>query len=91
VRLERRRDAGWLPVASGHTGGDGRLAEWLPEGEPASGVYRLVFDTGGYFAGQERATFYPEVAISFEVGDPAEHYHVPLLLSAFGYTTYRGS
>jgi 5-hydroxyisourate hydrolase len=91
VRLERRKDAGWLPVAAGHTGDDGRLADWLPEGELGSGVYRLVFDTGGYFAGQRRPTFYPEVAVSFEVGDPGEHYHVPLLLNAFGYTTYRGA
>ncbi len=90
VRLERRRDAGWLPVAAGHTGDDGRLADWLAEGEPGAGVYRLVFDTGGYFAAQQRATFYPEVAVSFEVGDPDEHYHVPLLLGPFGYTTYRG-
>jgi 5-hydroxyisourate hydrolase len=54
-------------------------------------VYRLTFGTGGYFAALGVATFYPFVTITFEVRDPAGHYHVPLLLSPFGYSTYRGS
>jgi 5-hydroxyisourate hydrolase len=50
-----------------------------------------VFETGDYFAAQEVSTFYPEVVVVFEVADAAAHHHVPLLLSPFGYSTYRGS
>ena len=71
------------------TDDDGRVAELGPDHLPP-GTYRLRFNTGGYFAGTESPTFYPEVIVSFEVGD-AGHCHVPLLLSPFGYSTYRGS
>jgi 5-hydroxyisourate hydrolase len=92
VRLERRGDDGtWSALATGRTGDDGRLAGWLPEGEPRPGVYQLVFDTGGYFAGRGVPTLYPQVAITFEVDGEARHYHLPLLLSPFSYSTYRGS
>jgi 5-hydroxyisourate hydrolase len=92
VRLERRGDGGtWTELASGRTGPDGRLAGWLPDGEPAAGVHRLSFDTGGYYAGRGETTLYPEVTITFEVTDPGAHYHLPVLLSPFAYTTYRGS
>jgi 5-hydroxyisourate hydrolase len=56
-----------------------------------AGTYRLVFDTGAYFREQELEGFYPQVSIDFEVQDGTQHYHVPLLLSPFGYSTYRGS
>jgi 5-hydroxyisourate hydrolase len=69
-------------VAVAHTDTDGRVAT-LPT--PGTGVYRLVFDLDG------RPGFYPEVVIAFRVTDPAAHYHVPLLLSPFAYSTYRGS
>jgi 5-hydroxyisourate hydrolase len=85
VRLEARGDGGWQHVADGRTDADGRIAGW---GVEAAGVYRLVFATGDYL-GQD--AFYPEAAVAFRVADPAEHYHVPLLLSPFGYSTYRGS
>ncbi|MGW4639749.1 hydroxyisourate hydrolase [Sphaerisporangium sp. NPDC004334] len=78
-------------VGAGVTDGDGRLADWLPEGEPGRGVHRLVFDTGSYFAVSGVAAFYPEVVVTFAIGDPDAHYHVPLLLSPFAYSTYRGS
>ncbi|MFC4532192.1 hydroxyisourate hydrolase [Sphaerisporangium dianthi] len=78
-------------VGSGVTDDDGRLSDWLPEGEPGRGVHRLVFDTGAYFAENGVAAFYPEVVVTFVVADPAAHYHVPLLLSPFAYSTYRGS
>ncbi|MGH3155540.1 MAG: hydroxyisourate hydrolase [Streptosporangiaceae bacterium] len=92
VRLERRGDdGGWTELASGCTGPDGRLSGWLAEGEPAAGVCRLVFDTGAYFAARDVASLYPEVAITFEVGPADQHYHLPLLLSPFAYSTYRGS
>ena len=60
-------------------------------GEPAPGTHRLVFGSGGYFARFGVHTFYPEVVVVFEVVDAAAHHHVPLLLSPFAYSTYRGS
>jgi len=83
VRLELLNDQTWVPIASGTTDGDGRLRDWVPASAWSSGRYRLVFDTGG--------AFFPEVVVVFHVGDPSRHYHVPLLLSPFGYTTYRGT
>ncbi|WP_433272900.1 hydroxyisourate hydrolase [Actinosynnema sp. CS-041913] len=78
VRLERDGE----PVAAGHTGDDGRITGWPSD---AAGVYRLVFDTGPV------APFFPEVVLTFRVTEPGEHHHVPLLLSPFAYSTYRGS
>jgi 5-hydroxyisourate hydrolase len=79
-----------LRVAS--TDADGRVAELLPAGEVlAAGVYRLTFDTGAYFAGAQVETFYPYATVVFRVRDPGRHHHVPLLLSPFGFGTYRGS
>ena len=84
VVLERRADGGWSLVGEGRTNADGRVGELAPAD---AGVYRLTFDTGSYF----EAGFYPQVAVEFRVDDGAGHYHVPLLLSPFGYSTYRGS
>ncbi|MGN2635592.1 hydroxyisourate hydrolase [Nocardia takedensis] len=75
-------------LGTGSTDADGRVARLADDLTPA--VYRLVFDTGGYFAQQRIDTFYPEVSISFAVGEE-RHYHVPLLLSPFAFSTYRGS
>ena len=86
VRLERAGDTGWAPAGEGTTGPDGRLRL---SGEP--GVYRMTFGSGAYFKARGSTTFYPEVSITFEMTDRAEHYHVPLLLSPFAYSTYRGS
>lgn len=88
VRLEARTDDGWTPVASAVTDGDGRASDLGPAAL-AEGVYRVVFDTAGYFG--DRPTFYPEVVIVFELASASEHYHIPLLLSPFAYSTYRGS
>ncbi|OLF17937.1 hydroxyisourate hydrolase [Actinophytocola xanthii] len=85
VRLEARGDDGWEPLARGRTDADGRLAGWEV---PAAGVYRLVFDVGDHLGAE---SFYPEVGVVFRVVEPAEHHHVPLLVSPYGYTTYRGS
>ena len=79
---------GWMPVESGETDGDGRH-RFGAATEP--GDYQLSFGTGAYFAGRGVAAFYPEVMITFTVTDPGAHYHVPLLLSPFAYSTYRGS
>lgn len=79
-------------LARGATDADGRLRGLLPAGEPLEpGVYRLAFDTGSYFSLHGGEGFYPEVSILFTVRAGEEHYHVPLLLSPFGYSTYRGS
>ena len=89
VRLERSRaDGGWILTAEGQADADGRLR--LPDGlEP--GVYRVTFGTGAYFEARGSASFYPEVAVTFAATVPGEHCHVPLLLSPFAYSTYRGS
>lgn len=85
-------EGGWQTLGRGETDGDGRLRDLLPDGQKLSqGVYRLTFDTAAYFDSLGHAGFYPEAAITFFVADASQHYHVPLLLSPFGYSTYRGS
>ena len=92
VCLEQRESSGeWLLVARKFTNDDGRVPDLLGEGELTLGVHRLRFDTGAYFAAQSVEHFYPQVAVEFEVTDVGRHHHVPLLLSPFGYSTYRGS
>jgi 5-hydroxyisourate hydrolase len=92
IILEASADAGWRVLGKGETDADGRLKDLLPEDfNLAAGVYRLTFHTSDYFAAQGVESFYPEVTISFIVSDGAAHYHVPLLVSPFGYSTYRGS
>jgi 5-hydroxyisourate hydrolase len=88
VALEQRTKFGWQAVTEQRTDVDGRVRDL---GAPTTGVHRISFDTGRYFAERGVPTFYPQVTISFEVTDPQAHYHVPLLLSAFAYSTYRGS
>ena len=91
VWLEQLGAGGWSPAGQGRTGADGRLALAGPDGEFGPGVYRITFGSGAYFGALEMASFYPEVTITFEMTGRGEHYHVPLLLSPFGYSTYRGS
>ena len=93
VRLELHTDGkGWVKLAERTTDGDGRVKDLLADGAKLdAGTYRLTFVTGAYFAAQKVATFFPEASVVFEIRDPAQHYHVPLLLSPFGYSTYRGS
>ncbi len=89
LRLARRTGDGWESLGTGSTDDDGRCRDLAP-GDLDDGVYRLLFDTGAYFSATGRTGFYPEVAIVFEVVGPG-HHHVPLLLSPFAYSTYRGS
>ena len=96
VRLERRdlekSAAAWLPVGADITDPEGRARDLVPKaGTILPGTYRLVFATGAYFRAAGIATFYPEVIVSFEIADATGRYHLPLLLSPFGYSTYRGS
>lgn len=93
VTLEQHAEGrGWREVGRGATDRNGRLDDLLPEGErPTAGAWRLCFAVGHYQANAGGESFYPEVTVEFTVHNGAEHYHVPLLLSPFGYTTYRGS
>ena len=85
-------DGAWRLLGKAKTDQNGRVRDGLaPAGSIARGNYRLRFDTAAHFGTQKRETFFPEVVIVFAITDPAQHHHVPLLLSPFGYSTYRGS
>jgi 5-hydroxyisourate hydrolase len=91
VTLERRSSSGsWTPVGHGETDNDGRV-NTLTSGPVESGTYRLTFDTATYFRERHSETFYPEAIVVFYVTDAEQHYHVPLLLGPWSYSTYRGS
>ncbi|WP_435109179.1 hydroxyisourate hydrolase [Nocardiopsis synnemataformans] len=91
VRLEAADGPGaWRTVAEGRTDDDGRVPDLGPDRLPA-GFHRVVFDTAAYFGATGQRGFYPEVSIVFDLADEDAHYHVPLLLSPFAYSTYRGS
>ncbi|HEX8139429.1 MAG TPA: hydroxyisourate hydrolase [Pyrinomonadaceae bacterium] len=93
VLLELRSAEGdWQAVGQGETDGDGRLRDLLPAGDVlGEATYRLTFDTAAYFSAHNIEGFYPQVIVIFSVRDAAAHYHVPLLLNPYGYSTYRGS
>ncbi len=92
VTLEAKGEGGWRVVGRGATDADGRLRDLTPpDFRLSEGDYRLTFDAGAYFAGAGAEGFYTEVVVAFVVRDAAAHYHVPLLLSPYGYSTYRGS
>jgi 5-hydroxyisourate hydrolase len=92
VVLELRTGDRWRELGRGKTNDDGRITTLLPDGHAlAAGYYQLRFATSDYFATMHVQSFFPEVAIQFQIGDTAAHYHVPLLLSPYGYSTYRGN
>src|SRR6476660_2654333 len=92
VHLQRRDGANWTDVSEQTTNDDGRVAALLPAGTTRdAGTFRLTFDVAPYFARRGVDAFYATVAIDFIVRDGAQHYHVPLLLNPYGYSTYRGS
>ena len=93
VRLERREPSGaWCQLSTAETDAEGRCAQLLPENQSlAEGVYRLTFLTAEYFAAQGVEGLYPFVEITFCVRNGESHFHIPLLLSPNGYSTYRGS
>ena len=92
VTLEIEVVGGWKLVGKSTTNADGRISDLVSSQVTiAAGVYRLIFDTGKYFSNQQIESFYPQVTIIFRLADAAQHYHVPLLVSPWSWSTYRGS
>jgi len=92
VELERRTDAGWESLATATTDEAGRVSALYPTNEDfLAGVYRVTFETGDWFEERDIATFFPDVPVPFQVENTEQHYHIPLLLSPYGYSTYRGN
>jgi 5-hydroxyisourate hydrolase len=92
VRLQRQEGDGWADVGSGTTTEDGRVTTLAPaNAHLGAGLYRLTFGAGPYFDRRGVHSFYGNISIEFIVRDGSAHYHVPLLVSPFGYSTYRGS
>lgn len=93
ITLERlNAGEGWTPLSEAATDEDGRVKDFvMSESDLGPGTYRLVFSVEKYFSELNQKTFYPEVSVAFLIEPGAEHYHVPLLISPFGYSTYRGS
>jgi 5-hydroxyisourate hydrolase len=89
VTLERQDGGDWRPVSRAATDADGRVQEL--SAERVAGTYRLTFGIDRYFSSRGLESFFPFVTIVFAVRNPGEHHHVPLLISPFGYSTYRGS
>jgi 5-hydroxyisourate hydrolase/2-oxo-4-hydroxy-4-carboxy-5-ureidoimidazoline decarboxylase len=91
IRLQSNKNGNWQTIAQGITNADGRIPDLLPQDKNLKpDTYKMVFDTGKYYAESQTKTFYPEVEIIFQTFDET-HYHVPLLVNPFGYSTYRGS
>lgn len=91
VTLERKSGDGFAQAGRGVTNADGRIADLMSPGTMTTGVWRITFHLADYWERTDTPGFYPEAAIVFEVRDTTQHYHVPLLLSPYGYSTYRGS
>ena len=91
VELHRKSDDAWKLVGQGRTDANGRCSDLMGDAKPEPGTYRLIFHAAEYFREQNAKTFYSEIPVIFEVGDSGQHYHVPLLISPFGYSTYRGT
>lgn len=92
IRLQRKDSEGhWMTFCQGVTNADGRIGDLLPPGRPLhSGFYKMVFETAAYLQDHHLPVFYPLVEVQFQVSDE-RHYHIPLLLNPYGYSTYRGS
>ncbi|ASP37355.1 hydroxyisourate hydrolase [Bacterioplanes sanyensis] len=91
VDLYQWQQDSWQLMANGKTDEDGRITDWLGDRQREQGLYRLTFATQAYFDRHGITSLYPQVEIHFHIENAAEHYHIPLLLSANGYSTYRGS
>ncbi|WP_158895150.1 MULTISPECIES: hydroxyisourate hydrolase [unclassified Pseudomonas] len=92
VTLERQVGQGWQPLAEEVTNEQGRVPALFPKERTfEKGEYRVVFKTGDYYRQRGRSAFFPEIPVVFDVTQPEQHYHIPLLLSPYGFSTYRGS
>eukprot|EP00128_Syssomonas_multiformis_P015678 Colp12_sorted_trinity150504_noHs@9119 len=91
IRVERLSDGQWTHLSAGTTNSDGRCPGLLTQTTFVKGCYRITFDTDAYFKALGSEGFYPYVQVVFNITDPGQHYHIPLLLSPYGYSTYRGS
>lgn len=91
VRLEKEVNGSWQQLAAGVTDSDGRIKDLLQPGSLTPGYFRMVFDVASYFSARRKATFYRQVPVEFQIDAVNRHFHVPLLISPFGYSTYRGS
>ncbi|KQN55023.1 hydroxyisourate hydrolase [Erwinia sp. Leaf53] len=91
VTLEQKQGSGWKSLARDVTDEQGRIKALMPDAVKQTGTYRVVFATGDYFHAHQQESFFPEIPVVFTISSTQEHYHVPLLLSQYGYSTYRGS
>jgi len=91
IILEALKSSGFKEIGRGVTNADGRVTDILDEAQLTAGTFKMTFHTKEYLAASNRTGFYPYVEVVFEVTNPQEHHHIPLLLSPFGYSTYRGS
>lgn len=92
VTLERMEDHGWQFLRAARTNEQGRIRDLYPEGAPLrEGIYRVIFKTGDWLQQKGTVSFFPEIPVVFRVDGTLEHYHIPLLLSSYGYSTYRGN
>ena len=92
VTLEQQDQGGWKKINEGKTNQQGRITALYPVDQKlSSGIYRVTFKTGEWFKAHQQASFFPEVPVIFEVDGSVPHYHIPLLVSPYGYSTYRGN
>lgn len=92
VTLEQKQDDGWEELNAAVTGENGRINALYPEDMALeNGTYRVTFDTGEWFENHDTETFFPEIPVVFAINGELDHYHIPLLLSPYGYSTYRGN
>lgn len=91
VVLEQKQESSWKSLNEATTDENGRIKALWPQQAPATGAYRVTFKTGDYFKSQNKESFFPEIPVEFHISDTHQHYHVPLLLSQYGYSTYRGN
>ena len=92
VSLEEQKNGKWVQLAQATTNEQGRIPALYPEGKKLEkGMYKVTFKTGDWFKAHKQKSFFPEVPVIFEVDGAVEHYHIPLLLSPYGYSTYRGN
>lgn len=92
VTLEEQKNGKWVQISEATTNTQGRITALFPENKSfETAVYKVTFKTGDWFKSNNQKTFFPEVPVIFQVDGSVKHYHIPLLLSPYGYSTYRGN